>query len=812
MKVNSSKEILRQLESFKNLAGVLYIAAHPDDENTELLAYLARGRSYRTAYLSLTRGDGGQNVRGADLGEKLGVARTQELLAARKIDGAHQFFTRAIDFGFSKSYKETLAVWDEKALVSDIVRVIRQFHPDIVITRFSPSPGGTHGQHTTATVLAMEAYKLAGDPSAFPELGLPAWQPKRLFWNASRFQKDKITEPDKMLKVNIGGADAITGETFRSIAEASRSMHKTQGFDTFQFPGADKVEREELFQVLDGEPTTGDIMDGIATGWERVEGGEQIAALTNSVISHFNSENPATSVSDLLRLREMLNKLPGGDLDSVIAGKKEQLDRILQECLGLQTKTSTESSDVVPGEKLELKNSSQVNFAIPEGTHVRWLSIRFPNLKKEIAVGAELQQGKPKTVISVMEVPESIPLTQPYWLQSKGEPGMFHVEDPNLIGTAENLPAFPVEKVFAIGDQQIVVRDEPVAERNGTAGNGSGRRLSVIPPVSLAFKAEVAIMRPGQSSTVEVEVKSARANVAGKLLLEAPKDWKVEPKESKFKLAERGQKIQLTFKITAPAQAGRADIVAAARVDGHLYRNQRQEINYPHLPLQVLQPPAVVHAVSLDLKTESKVIGYLPGAGDSITECLQQMGLDVRVLDDSTLSSKNLEGLDAIVLGVRALNVREKMEKAMPLLLSYVENGGTMIVQYNRPDNLKATKIAPFELTITKDRVTDEKAPITFLDPESPILNKPNKITQADFDGWVQERGLYFAGSWDEKFTPILACKDADEPETRGSLLVARYGKGNYVYTGLSFFRQLPAAIPGAYRLFANLLALGKSH
>lgn len=809
----SPKAILRDLENFRQLGSVLYVAAHPDDENTELLTYLARGRNYRTAYLSITRGDGGQNVLGADLGEKLGLARTQELLAARQLDGAHQFFTRAIDYGFSKNYLETLHVWDKDQVLSDVVRVIRTFRPDVMIVRFSPSPGGTHGHHTTATVLAMEAFKLAGDPKAYPEQKLEPWQPKRILWNVSTWQKNKIAN-EPVMTISTTGKDAVTGETFYDIASKSRAMHKTQGFDQFKLPGANVDQRSEQFQFLGGEQATNDILDGVDTSWNRFPGGAAIDKAVGNIIEKFDSAKPGASVPSLLELRGKLGTL-GMASDPVISEKREQIDRIIQECLGLKTQTTILNPEVVPGERMKLQVTASYANPVP-GVSVEWSTVSFPGAKQLVKRGIKLKPREPSIFDAEETLPVSAPLTQPYWLRTEGTPGMFHVDQPELIGTAENAPDFPVESVFEVAGQSMLVKDEPVQISTDAAGSQICRRVQVIPPVSLRYTTDVAIMTPGTSKSIEVEVKAARTNTAGTLRLEMPSDWKVEPAEQKFTLSTVGQTAPFTFKITAPQKSSSATIVASAEVNGVRYSNQRQEISYAHLPLQLLQPKAVLKAVSLDLKKGGKTIGYLPGAGDSLPENLQQMGYAVKLIDDAKLASKDeaakeLSGLDAVVLGVRAFNVRTSIGAAMPALLAYVENGGTIIVQYNRPDKLKSEKIAPYELAISADRVTDEKAAITFLAPDSPVLNAPNKLTPADFDGWVQERGLYFPNKWDkEHFTPIIACNDAGEPPTNGALLVARYGKGYYIYTGLSFFRQLPAGVPGAYRLFANMVSIGK--
>lgn len=820
MKNNSPQAILHQLESFRQMGSVLYIAAHPDDENTELLAYLSRGRNYRTAYLSLTRGDGGQNVLGADLGAKLGVARTQELLAARQIDGAQQFFSRAIDYGFSKNYLETMNVWDKQEVLSDTVRIIRKFRPDVLITRFSPSPGGTHGHHTTSAILAMEAFKLSGDPKAFPDQNLPPWQPKRILWNASIWQKDKIGS-SPVLKIDATGTDPVSGETFRSIAGASRAMHKTQGFDTYKLPGNDHEKRLESFQLLDGAPITNDIMDDVDTSWNRVPGGAEIGKSAGDIISKFDTKDPAASVAALLKLRKELSALADDhkvSRDPIIDEKRAQLDSILQGCLGLKTETTIDHSDVVPGEPMKLHITASVNSKLPNNLQVRWLTVGIAKSKDDAHV-ANRNRGnhvinavlnKPHSFDTTEILPSTTPLTQPYWLRAEGTPGMFHVDEPKLIGTAENAPSFPINAVFDVGGQTLIIHDEPVQVTTDSLGNQIRRRLDVIPPVSLRCVSDVVIMTPGASRSVVVEVKAARANSKGSLELEAPSGWKVEPAKQSFNLASVGQSAQFIFSVTAPAKSETAEITAAAVMNGERYHNQRLEVSYPHLPRQLLQPPAVVQAVSFDLATRGHTVGYLPGAGDTLVENLQQMGYAVKVLDDANLSTKDLEGLDAVVIGVRAFNVRNNIAKAMPTLFAYIENGGTVISQYNRHDKLKTEKIAPYDLHISNDRVTDEKAPVTFLAPESPILNTPNKITSADFDGWVQERGLYFPNSWDEHFTPILAFSDQGELPHAGALLAAQYGKGYYIYTGLGFFRQLPAGVPGAYRLFANMVSIGK--
>lgn len=791
---NSAPAILQELKSFREMGSVLYIAAHPDDENTLLIAYLARGRNYRTAYLSVTRGDGGQNVLGPQFDEKLGVARTQELLAARRLDGGRQFFTRAMDFGFSKDYLETLRIWDRQQVLSDVVRVIREFRPDVVINRFSTQPGGTHGHHTASAVLGLEAFKLAGDPKAFPEQQLPPWQPKRIFVNGRN---------EGAIHLEIEGNDPVLGISFTELSVRSRAMHKTQGFDNFRgFGGGTGGPRTENFQLLAGDPATNDILDGIDTTWNRVPGGGQIAKLTESVIAEFKPQDVSASVPALLKLRDLIAALP--DKDPVVAEKSAQLDRILQSCLGLEVTTTISQSEIVPGETIRLHHVVSIHSDIP----VRWTQVRYPGV--QLDAGIELRTNQSSTLDFLQRLPVGTPLTQPYWLRAERTPGMFVVEDPGLIGRPENPPAFPVAQVFVVGGQTLVIPDQPVQVLTNVDGQEIHRELEVIPPVSLKFSTPVALFAPGKAHPVEVEILSARAPLAGTVQLDLPAGWSASPAKQSFTLKAVGDRRLLNFEITAPKELTTGKIVASADIAGVQYRNQREEISYRHIPRQLLQPLASLKALSLDLGIRGQTVGYLPGAGDTVADCLKQMGYTVRLLDDSDLTTNGLRGLDAVVIGVRAFNVRTNLASHLPALFAYVEAGGTVVAQYNRPDSLKTSQLAPFDLHLSGDRVTDETAAMTLLAPEHPVLNTPNKITSADFDGWVQERGIYFPNQWDAHFTPILACNDPGEQPLKGSLLVAPFGQGWFVYTGLVFFRELPAGVPGAYRLFANLIALGK--
>jgi LmbE family N-acetylglucosaminyl deacetylase len=798
----TGRVVLERLRQFRELGSVLYVAAHPDDENTQLITYLARGRRYRTAYLSVTRGDGGQNLLGPEFGAQLGVIRTQELLAARRIDGGRQFFTRAIDFGFSKSDQETLAIWDRQAVLGDVVRVIRTFRPDIVVTRFSPRPSGTHGHHTASAVLALDAFRLAGDAQAFPEqlAELDPWQPNRILQNSGGRWRDGGPSATE-IEIDIAGEDAVTRTSFAEIAGQSRAMHKSQGFGNFAGFRGGGGPRSDSFELLDGEPATDDIMDGVDTTWNRVDGGQRVGQLVDAAIAGFHADKLADNVPALLEVRAALAELPS---DPLACEKQQQFDSILADCLGITVETTVPNAEVVPGESVELHHRASVESTEP----VRWVSVRYPLTGNEIPTGVDLVPNSTVSNDSTVQLPTDTLLSQPYWLRTPGSVGMSRVDDASLIGAPENRPAMPCEFVFEVGRQTLVVPTEPVEASRET--EGANRPLAVVAPVAIEFAAGVQLFAPQASSSVEVDVVAYRSGISGKLRLRAPVGWKVEPEWREWSLSKPGDRQRLGFQVTAPDRQESTDISAETRVDGVRYANSRIEIRYEHIPRQLLQPEARLRAVSLDLAIRGKRVGYIAGAGDDVADCLAQMGYEVTSLVGDDLTPEGLAEFDAVVIGIRALNTRADLEDRMPALFDFVERGGNAIVQYNRPNDLRVREPAPYRLRLSGGRVTDENARIERLAPDHAALNTPNKILPADFDGWVQERGLYFPEEWDEAFTPLVACGDPGETPLAGGVLVAKHGQGHFVYTAFAWFRQLPAGVPGAYRLFANLVSLGK--
>ncbi len=803
----SASAILQELREFRECGSVLYIAAHPDDENTQFIAYMAKARAVRTGYLSLTRGEGGQDLIGPEIGDPLGVIRTQELLAARRIDGGEQFFTRAKDFGFSKDYEQTLAKWNRQGVLSDVVRVIRQFQPDVIVTRFPPEAGGTHGHHTASTVLALEAFKLAGDAKAFPELGsntgVSTWQPKRIFWNSFRGGSNRST-----VRLDIGGYIPLLGESVGEIAALSRSSHRSQGYGTIATRGS----RLDEFQSLDDKPAGKDLFDGIDTTWHQFPGGDKIDAMIAEIIARFNPAEPAASVPGLLDLEVQLGAM---SLPSQFQRRKaEQLDRLVQGCLGLYLETTVSQAEMVPGEKVKHHHLAIMRATSP--VPVSWLGVW--NTTEEQGHEVEMHPNQPVSRETTEEIREGVPLNQPYWLRTEGTPGMYRADDEQgypRIGSPEQRPDYDQSYLFMIGSRRFEFPVETVQVTADPAKGEIRRRPVVVPPVSLALAHDTQLFAPGAEQTTEVEIRAYREHQNGILKLDVPTGWSVSQASQQFQLAAVGDHARYAFTVVAPAHPQTAFLNAQAIIDGKTCNTSRQEIRYEHIPSQLLQPLARVKAVCLDLAVHGKQVGYLSGAGDRVAECISAMGYEVTPLTGADLTADRLKAFDTVVIGVRAFNVRTDLIPGLNALFAYAENGGTVVIQYNTPNDLKTTRLAPFSLELSRDlphnRVTNENAPVTLLVPGHPVFNTPNKISQADFDGWVQERGLNFPSAWDtEHFAALLACSDPGEAPLKSGLLVADYGKGHIVYTGLSFFRQLPAGVPGAYRLFANLVSLGK--
>ena len=791
---------------------VLYVGAHPDDENTALLAYLARGRGVRTAYLSLTRGDGGQNILGPEKGELLGVVRTQELLAARRVDGAEQFFTRAIDFGFTKSPDETFRFWDHEAVLADVVWVVRSFRPDVIITRFPTTGEGGHGQHTASAILASEAFDAAADPARFPEQlreGVRPWRPKRLVWNVFNFRAaDAPKDADKMLRVDVGAYDPLLGRSYTEIAAESRTMHKSQAQGT---PGR-RGPAPNYFAHLKGEPAARDILDGVDTTWRRFEGGEAAGRLLEEAARKYDPTGPASVLPLLVRAYLLLGKLAPGTQASgepLVGAKREELRRVILACAGLWAEAVAAEPYVTPGGGVKV-TTTLVNRS---GFPVRLESLAAPSAEVRV-LRAELKQNQPFAHETSVRVRPEEPYSQPYWLLEEPGRGLFKIKGQRMVGAPEGRPALWVSLSLAFGDEsELIVLDLPVLHRWTDRVHGDQYRpVAVVPEVAVALGEKTLVFPDRRPKQVRVTLRNnTAADAAGRLRLRLPAGWAASPAELPLTLTGGGEEAKATFSVTPPAGAAAATLAAEFESAGKTFTRGVMEIDYPHIPRQTLSPAAEAGVVRVDVERRGERIGYVMGAGDEVPEALRQVGYEVTLLSDEDLEGSDLSRFDAVVAGVRAYNTRAALRRQQRRLLEYVERGGTLVVQYNTPDRtLEGAQLGPYPFKLTQERVTDEGAAVTLLAPGDALLSSPNRITAADFEGWVQERGLYFASDWDARYTPLFASRDPGAPELRGSTLVARHGKGAYVFTALAFFRQLPAGVPGAYRLFANMISAGK--
>ena len=798
----NAAEIQLALQKLNVLGRVLYIAAHPDDENTNLIALWANGSLYQTAYLSVTRGDGGQNLIGPELGERLGVIRTHELLAARRLDRGQQFFTRAVDFGFSKSAAETLRIWDRDKILADIVWTIRRFRPDVIVTRFSPDDDKTHGHHTASALLAREAFQAAADPKRFPEqlASVEVWKPTRIVWNTSPFffqSRNLPFDPAGLTTLEAGGFSPLLGKAFTEIAAASLSMHKSQGVGRSPGRGA----RKEYFKLLDGAPMTESLFDGIDTTWGRVPKSEAIAEKVKQLLATFNPADPAASVPKLLELRKELSTV---DKKDWLIAKTGEIDSLIAACVGLHIESSTTAATISAGQTLPIKLEAINRSNVP----VQLVAARTPISGQDLRLDVPLPQDQFVAKDLTPALPNDVTYTQPYWLRKPPAPGTFTVDDQKLIGLAENPPPFPVEVIVRVGEQDLRYSVDTKYRSVDPVMGEVRQNLVLAPPVFANLQNSVFVFGDEKPKTVQVRVTASSGAVRGDLQLEAPKGWRIEPASVPVELKAADAESFATFTIHPPPNPGEGTLRAIVKVDGREYSFARERISYQHIGVHTLMGPSEAKIVRADIKKKGELIGYIPGAGDDIPQSLQQIGYNVKALDGSEITAENLKRFDAVVLGIRAYNTQDRIAAWQAELLAYVKAGGVVVAQYTTTADLKTKEIGPFPFEISRDRVTDETAEIRILAPDHPLLNSPNRISADDFKGWVQERGLYFPNKWDANWTALLSCNDPGEKPLDGGLLIAKSGRGYFVYTGYAFFRQLPAGVPGAYRLFANMVSL----
>lgn len=806
-KLNSS-EIYEAVQKLNVLASVLYVAAHPDDENTRLIAYMSNEVKARTAYLSLTRGDGGQNLIGPEIRELLGIMRTQELLAARGVDGGEQRFTRANDFGYSKHPDETLEIWNKDEVLADVVWNIRQFKPDIIINRFDHRRAGqTHGHHTSSAMLSLEAFDLVNDASKYPSQlnDVETWQPKRIFYNTSWWRYGSQAEFDKvdksnMLNFDVGVYYPSKGLSNNELASIASSQHLCQGFGRMTSRGT----QEEYIEFLKGDALEGENpFAGIDISWNRIEGGKAIGDILNNIENNFNFANPSSHIPELVRAYKMLQNVEDEHWKTI---KSEELKAIIEASAGLYLEVSANSPTATKGETIQLRMEALNR----TDTNIKLVSYKMISLDNPIQKNIELPSNKRINLEEGLTIPNNINYTNPYWLNEKGTLGMYKVEDKILIGKPETPRAINVTFNLDIGGVLIPIT-KPVVYRYSKPDKGElYRPFEITPPVSASLRDKVFIFENDNQRDIEVNIRAGKDNIEGYVQLAYPNDWSVYPAKQKIEIANKGDKQTLVFTVIPPKNQSEGLITPMVNIDGEFYTRELVEVDYAHIPFQTVYVPSESKIVRLDIQKRGDKIGYIEGAGDVVPESLRQIGYNVTIIQPEQITADNLSEFDAIVVGIRAYNILDELKFKQKFLLDYVKNGGNMIVQYNTSRRIKVDNIAPYELKLSRDRVTDENAKMTILDPNHPLLNFPNKITEKDFEGWVQERGLYFPDSWSKEFTPLFSANDKGESAKEGSLLVAKYGKGNYIYTGLSFFREFPAGVSGAYRLFANMLSAGK--
>jgi LmbE family N-acetylglucosaminyl deacetylase len=803
----NSAAIYNQIEKLNFLGSVLYIAAHPDDENTRLISYLSNEKMARTGYLSLTRGDGGQNLIGPELREQLGVIRTQELLEARKIDGGEQFFSRANDFGYSKNPEETLQIWDKNQVLSDVVWAIRKFQPDVIINRFDHrSPGTTHGHHTASALLSVESFDLANNENVFPNQlkWVKPWQPKRQFFNTSWWfygSKEKFDAADKtnLSSLQIGVYYPSIGKSNQEIAALSRSCHQSQGFGSTGSRG----EEMEYLEFLKGTSLNNksNLFEGVDTSWNRVKGGAAVGELIQKILKEYDFKNPALSIPNLVKAYSMIQLLEEEHWKNI---KTEELKKVITACSGLYLEGVAENQTATPNSSLNVKIET-INrstnpmilksiFSMPEGKNTIFNS----ELKYNISLNNKID----------IQLPETITHTNPYWLNEKGTVGMYNVKEQQNIGIADIIREVKLVFNIEINGVTIPFERNVIYKYNDPTKGEIYNPLNIVPEISLLIVDKVALFNSGKSKTIDIKIKAGKEIENGKIKLDVPSNWKVNPTEIAFALSKKGEEQTVNFEVFPPKNADEITVKAIAIVNGKLFDKEQININYEHISKQQILRTSEARFIKLDMKNGNEKIAYLMGAGDEVPKSLKQMGYEVTEINPSEITKEKLEYFDVFMTGIRAYNTVKELKFKQDVLLDFVKEGKTMIVQYNTTDELVTNNIAPFPIKISRDRVTDENAKVRFLAPEHPVLNYPNKISTEDFEGWTQEQGLYYPSEWDTAFTPILSTNDKGESPKNGALLVAKYGKGNYIYTGLSFFRELPEGVSGAYRLISNLISI----
>ena len=797
----NSSEIKIALKRLNTVGTVLYVAAHPDDENTAFLSYFNYAKHLRTGYFSFTRGDGGQNLIGDEQGDLLGVIRTQELLQARNIDGAEQFFARAVDFGYSKTPEETLTKWGKKEMLSDIVWVIRKFKPDIVVNRFPTTGQGTHGHHTASAILSVEAFNMAGDPNSFPEQlkYVETWQPKRIFWNAWTPALSSMgIDPDTLIRINLGEYNNLLGRSYTEISAESRTMHKSQGFGS-------SGRRENLYNYffqIEDRTAQNDLFEGIDLSWGRVKESEKVSKLLKQAEAEFDFENPVKVLPLLIEAYIELQKLEDKYWVEI---KSAELIKVIKSCAGIWAEAVTEENLLSPGSEVNVNAGFVVRSEVP----VTLKSINIDYQQSDSTLNSKLIKGEMISIKRKISVPPNAKYSQPYWLEKGNHKDIYIVKDQTLIGQPKT--DYPLYATFTVdfSGSEINFKVPVFYRRNDPVEGEVYKRVEIVPEVVVNFDKDLYLLKNGEVKELTVFVKSIKGKLSGKLKLLSEEGWNISPVFYEFSFTGQGQEQEFKFKINSTNNNLSANLKTELDIDGKKLTKSLVTISYPHIQPQTVLPEASAKILKLDLqKNPVNKIAYIMGSGDKMPDLLWDLGFSVDVFTKEPLTTELLQNYDVVIAGIRAYNTYQRLTTDQKNILKYVENGGTFIVQYNTTGDLIANP-SPYKLTISRDRVTEEDSPVSIINPNHPLMNYPFKITQTDFEGWIQERGLYFPSEWEENFVPLLEMNDKGEIPKSGSLLFTKYGRGNFIYTGLSFFRQLPAGVEGAYKLFINLLSAG---
>lgn len=773
-----SSVLYGKLHRLQSLTSVLYVAAHPDDENTRLLSWLARGKHVRTAYLSLTRGDGGQNIIGSELGSALGLIRTHELLAARKLDGAEQYFTRALDFGFSKTARETFTHWDSAQLVRDIIHVMKRFRPDVMICRFPASRMAGHGQHEASAILA----KAAVDQCNANE------RPYRLLFNAYRFG-DRSTIKEGQFALQVGQYDPLIGMGYGELAGRSRSLHKSQGAGTPSTPGT----QPEYFETWYGQPPTTSLFDGIDTTWNRINRPD-IGTAIQEVIDAFWTKPPADHVPALNRIRSMIATVNDPFWREL---KLKEIESVMASAMGLTIDASVPNAMVLPGDSVSVSLRLVVR-----APNVRLTKVHLPGMSNTEVVALGIDQLVTRTY--PIQIPETTATTNPYWLQNDPKGGLFALESEDLLGEPVTPPQLQCVVHLDVDGQPLTV---PVAlsyKRLDPLKGDVIEELRVVPDVSIEPTTTLVVLKNGHG-TIDIRLRAFRQLRNAALSLRSSRG---EPLTTvTFSIAANTDTL-----LSVPLRTRQSDNVDLVVTHGtQTFRHAVQVMQYDHLSTLQYLEPARINLVAQPIAVTAKRIAFVEGAGEQTPDVLRTLGVIVdRISTDALLQTDSLlSTYDAVLVGIRALNTRKDMAYVMPALMTYVQKGGTLVMQYNTTGDLTTTQLGPYPMKITRNRVTEEDATITITNPTHPLMTIPNRIDDDDFEGWIQERGLYFTGDHDNRYQRLLRMNDAGEEPQDGAIVYAAYGKGQYIYCALSLFRNVPAGVPGALKLLANMISAG---